>query len=729
MATTSPSDEAKRTPSSSALSDGPRGSAAQVFALAGNPNSGKTSVFNALTGLRRKVGNYPGITVERVEGTLVMPDGRAARLVDLPGCYSLFPRSQEERVARNVLIGLDKEIPRPDAVIAVVDASNLERNLYLATQLLEIGLPVVIALNMVDVADRRGQPVDAALLEAELGVPVVPVVGRSGKNVDALKEALGRATTPGRAWSMPIEGELALDGLTKAVVAADVVPLGASEGEALRLMTQARDDDPFLERGGTDLRAALETARGALANAGIDREALEAECRYGLCREVAGRVRHGERKGTTRSERLDRALTHRVLGPLFFLLIMGGLFQSVYAWAEPFMGWIEALTAWFGGVVSQLMGPGMLTDLMVDGVVAGVGNVLIFLPQICLLFFFLTILEDLGYLARAAFLVDRVMRSVGLSGKAFVPLMSSFACAVPGIMSARTIENRRDRMVTILVAPLMSCSARLPVYALLIGAFIPSGYQGVTLLSMYGLSVGMALFVAMILRRTLFRGEASTFLLELPAYRMPSARQVLRTVGSRGWIFVRQAGTIILAISIVLWFLAYFPRDDTLAARAAQRVEAGANADEIAHWRSSEQLRYSMAGRMGHFIEPVIEPLGFDWKTGVGLIASFAAREVMVSTLGIVYSVGEADEESVGLREKLKNDRRPDGTPVFTVLSSVSLMVFFVLACQCMSTLAIVRRETNSWRWPLFMFVYMTVLAWVGSLAVYQGGLLLGFGP
>lgn len=728
MATTSPSGEPKQTRSSSASTEEtPRG--AHVFALAGNPNSGKTSVFNALTGLRRKVGNYPGVTVERVEGNLLMPDGSTARLVDLPGCYSLFPRSEDERVARNVLLGMDKKIPRPDAVIAVVDASNLERNLYLATQLLEIGMPVVIALNMVDVTERRGQPVDAAQLEAELGVPVVPVVGRSGKNVDALKHALDRAAAPGRAWSMPLEGELALESITKAVAAAEIVPLNASEGEALRLMTQARADDPFFELGGEALRAAVDAARQSLADAGIDREALEAECRYGLCREVAARVRPDERQGATRSERLDRVLTHRVLGPVIFLLIMGTLFQAVYTWAEPFMGWIEALTAWLGGVVTQMMGPGMLTDLMVDGVVAGVGNVLIFLPQICLLFLFLTVLEDLGYLARAAFLVDRVMRSVGLSGKAFVPLMSSFACAVPGIMSARTIENRRDRMVTILVAPLMSCSARLPVYALLIGAFIPSGYQGVALLSMYALSVFMALFVALILRKTLFRGESSTFLLELPAYRMPGLAQVLRTVGSRGWVFVRQAGTIILAISIVLWFLAYFPRDASLEARAAERVAAGESAEDAANWQSSEQLRYSVAGRMGHAIEPLIAPLGFDWKTGIGLIASFAAREVMVSTLAIVYGVGEADEESVGLREKLKRDRRPDGTPVFTVLSSISLMVFFVLACQCMSTLAIVRRETNSWRWPLFMFAYMTVLAWVGSLIVYQGGMLLGFGP
>ena len=728
MDTTSRSDARKPAPSSSAPT--PDESDRPVVALAGNPNSGKTSVFNALTGLHRKVGNYPGVTVERVEGRLVLPDGRAARVIDLPGCYSLYPRSADERVARNVLLGLDVRLPRPDCVVAVVDASNLERNLYLATQLFETGTPVVIALNMMDVVRRRGTPIDAAALEAELGVPVVPVVGRTGEGTDALVAALARAGAPGRVWSMSSEGEQALDTLTAAVRAADTVPANAADGEALRLLTSALDDDPFLVRGGPERQRALAAAREELAHAGIDREAVEAECRYASCSRLADAVRTTPAIPVVRrSERLDRVLTHRVLGPLLFVVVMGSIFWSVYAGAAPFMDWIEGGTGWLGERVQELLGPGVLVDLLKDGVIAGVGNVLIFLPQICLLFLFLTILEDFGYLARAAFLIDRLMRGAGLSGKSFVPLMSSFACAIPGVMSARTIENRRDRMVTILVAPLMSCSARLPVYALLIGAFIPLGYQGLTLLSMYLLSILAALVVALVLRKTLFRGEASTFLLELPSYRMPSARQVLRTVLGRGGVFVRQAGTIILAISIVLWFLAYFPKDDTIAQQARQRIEAGAEAAEVADWEASAQLEQSFAGRLGHAIEPVIAPLGYDWKTGIGLVASFAAREVMVSTLGIVYSVGDADEESAPLRQRLREDRRPDGTPVHTPLTAISLMVFFVLACQCMSTLAVVKRETNSWRWPLFMVAYMTGLAYVASLVVYQGGLLLGFGP
>ncbi|MDA1193831.1 MAG: ferrous iron transport protein B, partial [Planctomycetota bacterium] len=468
----------------------------------------------------------------------------------------------------------------------------------------------------------------------------------------------------------------------------------------------------------------------ALAAAGVDRLALEAECRYAFCRDAAARARRGAgTQGPSRSERADRLIVHRVLGPALFLAVMGVLFMAVFAWAEPFMGWIEEGTGFVQSWVGGLLGEGVLRDLVVDGIIAGVGNVIIFLPQICILFLLLAVLEDLGYMARAAFLLDRLMRAVGLSGKAFVPLMSSFACAIPGIMSARTIESRRDRFVTILVAPLMSCSARLPVYALLIAAFIPAGYQSLTMWSMYVLSVTAALGVAWLLRRTLFKGESSSFLLELPPYRMPSIKGILRTVGGKARVFVREAGTVILAISIVLWFLAYYPRSDEVATEAAQRVEAGEDAELVAQWEAGAQLEQSYAGRLGHAIEPAIEPLGYDWKTGVGLIASFAAREVMVSTLGIVYSVGEADEESEPLREKLRADKRADGSPVHTPLTSISLMVFFVLACQCMSTLAVVKRETNSWRWPLFMFVYMTVLAYVASLIVYQGGSALGYGP
>ena len=693
-----------------------------TIALAGNPNSGKTSVFNALSGLRHRVGNYPGVTVEKVEGTTRLPDGGEAIVIDLPGTYSLAARSEDERIARDVIVGLIDGTPRPDAVVAIVDATSLERNLYLATQIMETGAPVCVALTMTDLAD-----VDAAALEERLGVPVVPVVGRTGKNIPALKQALARAATPGRRWSMPDAAEAALAALRASVEEAGVVPAGAAEAEAMRLLTMAREQDRFLKRGGPALEEAVRAARAQLEEAGIDRAAIEAECRYAFCRDIAQSVRRSSPVGISRSERVDRVLTHRVAGPLLYLGIMALMFTAVYDWAVPFMDTIEAGIGWLGGKVGGWLGDGMLRDLVVDGVIAGVGNIVVFVPQICLLFLFLTLLEDIGYLARAAFLADRFMRGVGLHGKALIPLMSSFACAIPGIMATRTIENRRDRMVTILVAPLMSCSARLPVYALMIGAFIPARWAGLTLWGMYFLSVAAGLFAAWALRKTLFRGESGTFLLELPSYKRPRAAHVVRTVLERGWIFVKQAGTVILAISVVLWALAYFPRSEEIEREAATRLAAGQPADEVENWKQGEQIRQSFAGTLGRAIEPVVEPLGFDWRTGIGVVASFAAREVLVSSLGIVYSVGEADEESPLLRDKLRNAKRPDGSPSFTWLTALSLMVFFVLACQCMSTLAVVKRETNSWRWPLFMFGYMTVLAYLASFLVYQGGLALGW--
>ncbi len=689
-------------------------------ALAGNPNSGKTSIFNGLTGLRHKVANYPGVTVERVEAEMALPQGRA-RIVDLPGCYSLAARAEDERIARDVLLGLRAGEPRPDVVVAVVDASNLERNLFFATQLMETGVPVCIALNLVDVAERSGGPVDALALEQALHVPVVPVIGRTGWNLGALREAVSRARrAEGRTWRFPAAGEEALGIVREAVSRAGSVPPEAVEGEAVRLLV---GDD--LGPSGAAVAKALDDARARFRAAGIDALGAEAECRYALCNDIARRVRRvAPSPGPSLSEKIDRVVTHRVLGPAIYLAIMAVIFWAVYAWAEPFMGWIEAGTGWLGAQVAALLGKGVLTDLLVDGAIQGVGAVLVFLPQICLLFLFLTVLEDVGYLARAAFIVDRVMRGVGLHGKAFIPLMSSFACAIPGIMAARTIESRRDRLVTILVAPFMSCSARLPVYALMIGAFIPPAYGWIALLSMYALSVAVALLAALVLRKTIFRGAASTFILELPRYKMPSLRDVLRTVFDRGAVFVKQAGTVILAISIVLWFLAYFPRSEEVKARAEARIAKGEPEEEVRAEEAGEQVRQSFAGRMGRAIEPAIAPLGFDWKIGIGVIASFAAREVLVSALGVVYGVGDVDETSPALRDQLRDARGPSGKP-FTWLTAVSLMVFFVLACQCMSTLAVVKRETNSWRWPLFMFGYMTVLAYVGSLLVYQGGLAL----
>ena len=700
-----------------------------VIALAGNPNSGKTSLFNLLTGLNRKVANFPGITVERVVGSTRLPDGRTADVLDLPGSYSLFARSEDERVARNALLGRAAGTPRPDVVVAVADAASLERSLFFVTQLFEVGLPVVIALTMGDIAERRGARVDAGALEEALRVPVVAVHARTGAGLSTLAARLGEATVRTRPFRLPEVAQAAVDSVALTLAARRELPPLARSGEAMRLLLHARKDDPDLKAAGAETQARVEEGRRQLEAARLDREALEAEARYAYARDAVAAARPVASPGPHLSERVDKVLTHPVIGPIVFLAIMGLIFETLFAWSAPLTEYIEEGQAWLQGVVGGWLSDGMLRDLIVDGVIAGVGAVVVFLPQICLLFLFLAILEDVGYLARAAFLIDRVMRGVGLSGKSFVPLLSSFACAIPGIMAARTIESRRDRLVTILVAPFMSCSARLPVYALMIGAFFPAAYGGWALLGMYVLSVTAALVAAWILRATLFRGEASTYVMELPAYRLPAPSQVLAAVVSRGKVFVTQAGTIILAFSIVLWALAYFPRSETIRQEADARIEAGEDADAVEAWASGAQMEQSVMGRMGKAIEPAIEPLGFDWRLGVGLVASFAAREVLVSTLGIVYSVGaDADEESVPLRERLQADRRPDGTPTYTWLTALSVMVFFVLACQCMSTLAVVKRETASWKWPLFMFAYMTVAAYLGSLIVYQGGRALGWG-
>ena len=700
-----------------------------LIALTGNPNSGKTSLFNLLTGLRRKVGNYPGVTVDRVTGNAALADGTHARIVDVPGTYSLTAIADDERIARDVLLGISPGMERPDRIIAVLEASSVERGLFLVTQLMEMGIPMIVALTMGDLAKRRRGQVDPTKLERRLGLPVVPVNARGGEGLQELLARLPEARVPDRPFELPAVLTLCMQGIEAAIPKDSFIPASARGGEAMRLLLHARDDDPVLARVGMPLQRAVEEARDTLASSGKDREAVEAEIRYAFARSVMAEASETPRPAPYFSEKLDGILTQTTLGPIIFLVVMAIMFQMIFSWAEPFMGWIESGVAWAQETLGAAMGPGMLTDLMVDGVIAGVGNVIIFLPQICLLFLFLGVLEQVGYLSRAAFLVDRIMRGVGLSGKSFIPLMSSFACAIPGIMATRSIESRRDRMVTMLVAPFMSCAARLPVYILLVGAFIPKAYQGLTMWAMYVLSVVAALVAAWVLRKTVFKGRASTYVMELPAYRKPSWGHVWHTVWSKGKVFVVEAGTIILAFSIILWALAYFPRSDEIAQQAEARIEAGEQMDVVSAWKAGAQLEQSYMGRIGKAIEPAIEPLGFNWKVGVGLVASFAAREVLVSTLGVVYSVGEdADEESSSLRDKLKKDKRDDGSPAFNWLVALSLMVFFVLACQCMSTLAVVKRETGSWHWPLFMFFYMTIAAYLASLLVYQGGRALGWG-
>ncbi len=699
--------------------------AARLVALAGNPNVGKTTVFNQLTGLRQKVGNYPGVTVERKVGQVATGGSRAVQIVDVPGTYSLNPRSLDEEIAYRVLVGEMQGQERPDLVVCVVDAGNLERNLYLTSQVLDLGIPTIIALNMTDSSEREGVFVDAGALSRELGVPVYPLAASSGKGIEALKQGLCAElpSVPPRRWKMPAALQKEVDHLAQRL-SVDVPQLSASMRFADALRALANTTAPRFEtHHSAEFWQEVDAARERLRAQGTLYEQEEIIARYQWITPLAERVVQIRRKDGHRSvsERIDSVLTHRYLGPAFFLAVLLVVFQAVFSWAAPFMNWIEGGMSWLSALAANHLPPGLVRGLVIDGVLAGVGGVLVFLPQILLLFFFLGLLEDTGYMARVAFIMDRPMRKVGLSGRSVVPLISSYACAVPGIMATRTMDSQRDRLVTMMVAPFMTCSARLPVYALVISAFVPAtghfgfvSYQALTLMTLYLLGTGMAVLAAAFLRNRLIKGSSSTFVMELPSYHRPRLRDVAWRMSERAKIFLTRAGTIILAVSIVLWFLAAFPQTKSDAPNA--QVD------------SSTQLANSYMGRAGHLWEPMLKPLGFDWKIGVALLSSFAAREVVVSALGTIYSVGDSSNDVSSLKERLKADTYPDGTRVWSPLVAASLLMFFVLACQCMSTLAVVKRETNSWRWPIFMWTYMFALAWIASFAVYQGGLLLGWG-
>ncbi len=723
------------------------------IAIAGNPNTGKTAIFNAITGLRQKVGNYPGVTVERKVGTVALPSGRRVQCVDLPGCYSLVAQSHDEQIAHDVLAGQIEEMPEPDAVIVVLDADNLQRNLYLATQVMERGLPCVIALNMMDVAERSGVKIDLEALSRELEAPVIPTVAVRERGIAELLGQVDNVLGGGvsktgasiRKWRMDedIEGHIR-------ELASELMHHGVSEhradAEAIWLMASIRETDELIGINPHIRKQVIDTQQ-KLESEGDPFRSAEIGSRYEWIEGVTNAcVSQGERRGADWSERFDRLFTHRVLGPTIFLVVMAFVFQSIFTWADPAIGAIEDLFGAISGWVRTTLPEGMLRDLITEGVIAGAGNVVVFLPQILILFLAISILEDTGYMARAAYMMDRIMGRVGLHGRAFIPLLSSFACAIPGVMATRTIENRRDRLVTILVAPLMSCSARLPVYTMIIAALFDADRSvagvftmgGLILLSMYLFSIAAAIAMAFVFKSTILKGPRPPFVLEMPPYRMPRPASVAQNLWARAWAFLSRAGTVIMAVTILLWGLLSYPQDVVLSRDfAAERVTVQATVSEplaleealgaLDAEEAGARVQASYGGRMGRAIEPFIAPLGFDWKIGIGLVGSFAAREVLVSTLGVVYGVGDADEESTPLREKLRAETRADGSTVYTPLVGVSLMIYFVLACQCVSTLAVVRRETNGWRWPMFMLAYMTTLAWVASFVVYQGGKLLGF--
>ena len=759
-----------KAPPAAAATPGPEHSSPQAASVApppyivltGNPNSGKTTLFNALTGLRAKVGNYAGVTVERKEGRLLgAPAGSNARVLDLPGTYSLSPQSIDEQISRDVLLNRLPELPAPAVIIVVVDASNLERNLYYATQVIELGHPTIIALNMIDVAEENGHYIDAGKLAGEVGVLVLPLVASTGRGLPELRQAIHSSlqapprAKPRQFSELPALLQAEADAIAGSLAETFHERRAQAAAEALLILSNERALASSLKHYSAPVLEAVSAARRRLEGAGVDWRAVTIESRYqagaAIQRAVTTELAP---PGETFSDKLDRVLTHKAWGTIIFLAIMTLMFQSIFTFARIPMDALQTGVDWLGHAVGSLIPPGDLNSLLAEGVIAGVGAVVVFLPQILLLFLFIGFLEDTGYMARAAFLMDRLMSKVGLHGKSFIPMLSSFACAIPGIMATRTIESPKDRLVTILVAPLMSCSARLPIYTLLIAACIPNltvlGFlklPGLTMLAMYLLGIIVALLMAWVFKKTLLKGETPMLIMELPPYKRPLLRVVLRHMWDRSKLFLRRAGTVILGINILLWFLATYPHNPgTQKAAAAHRARLQAqmannqSPERAAATRAQleafdnqevgERLRQSFAGRLGRLIEPVIAPLGFDWRMGIGIVASFAAREVFVSTMSTVYNVGKAEAAPSGmssLAQTLQAQKQPDGTPVYTPLTAVTLMVFYVFALQCVSTVAIVRRETNSWKWPFFQWLYMGVLAWGLAFITHWGGRLLGW--
>lgn len=644
-----------------------------LIGLIGNPNAGKTSLFNALTGGNAKVGNYPGVTVEKHSGRARIDD-IDCEIVDIPGLYSLTPMSVDEKIASDAIRGEPPAERRADVMVIVLDGTNLERNLFFFSQVIELGIPMVAALTMTDLLARKGIEVDLKALEQALGIPVVAVVPHKGAGLAMLRQKLAEVLNAGQ-------------------ILAQDWPWGSVESRyawAEEVQTHAFRDNPKL------------------------------------------RLR-------VRTDKIDRWLTHRVFGLVFFVAVMYLMFQAVYTLAQPLMSLVETAFSWLGNQIGSALAPiPWLQSLVVDGILGGIGSVAVFLPQILILFFCIATLEGTGYLARASFLMDRLLGWCGLNGKAFIPLLSSFACAIPGIMSARIMPDPRSRLTTILVAPLMSCSARLPVYILLIGAVIEPRYgafvAGLTLFAMHTVGLLLAIPIIFVLNRKMLRGSRLPFLMELPSYQWPKWRDVGQAMIGRAKVFLQTAGTIIVAMSVLIWALLYFPRSDamdaTYRAEHQTRVAAGGSAGQLTeeHFVDARRLENSLLGRFGKAIEPAFAPAGFDWRISTAILAAFPAREVLVSSFGILFSLGgDQDEESNDLRQAIQRAQWPDGRPLMTGPAAFALMVFFALCCQCGATLATIRRETNSWRWPIFTFVYMTGLAWVMAVATYQGLMALGF--
>jgi len=695
------------------------------IALVGNPNSGKTSLFNCLTGLNQQVGNFPGVTVDKKTGTTSLGT-ILAEVIDLPGSYSLYPKRLDEWVSYKVLINQDKDI-NADVVVAVADASNLKRNLLFCTQIIDLKVPVVIALTMMDMAKRKGIKIDIAALERELGVPVVAVNPRKNKGIVELKKAIG--LTAQQVYKVPARDFI--DNKSLAETSIENIKHHFPELSDYKAIHYLINHESF------DFNASMqETIEDIEIKNKFNPTKTQAEeilQRYSRIRQVMQQAvsEPDPLQKTLFTEKLDNVLLHRRWGYLILLAVLFLLFQSVFWLAQHPMDWIELGFAKLSESLSSSLPDSRWTDLLINGVIAGLSGILMFVPQIMILFGLITLLEDSGYMARISFLSDRLMRSVGLNGKSVMPMISGFACAVPAIMSARNIENRKERLLTILITPLMSCSARLPVYTILIGLVIPQtnllgflSVQGLVMMGLYLLGLVMALIVSYVAKWFINIREKSFFILELPTYRSPRWNNVLPTMINKARIFVMDAGKIIMIISLVLWGLSSFGPDNTMQNLTQQydqmKTQPGAAIAQLDKEYHTAKLENSYAGIIGKSLEPAIAPLGYDWKIGIALVTSFAAREVFVGTMATLYSVGETDEGSLLLKEKMKAAVKPDGTPVFTLATGLSLMIFYVFAMQCMSTLAVVKRETRSWKWPVIQLIYMTALAYLMSWVVYQ---------
>ena len=699
-------------------------SKAYTIGLFGNPNCGKSTLFNLLTGLRQKVGNFPGVTVDKKIGQLSLDSNEVVRLVDFPGTYSFYPNSQDERIAVQTLINREAE-DYPDAIIYVADVTHLEKHLLLFTQLYDLGLPSILVLNMADQAEKDGLKIDVAKLKKELRTPVYLLSARTGDGIEKLKDGIAQLLQEGTTTSQQfrkllITEQAISDGIRKQFPALD-------EYSAL-LYAHHYNWLPFLS---IEEKASIEDIVEKYKFESLKLQVNETMERFNRFTPITqSALVSTQVERTSRSLWLDNVLTHRVLGPIIFLGLMLLVFQAIFAWASYPMDWIEAIFGQLATGVKGVLPEGWLSDLITDGILAGLGGIVVFVPQIAILFFLISILEEVGYMARAAFMFDRVMQFFGLNGRSMVALISSSACAIPAVMSTRNIGNWRERLITIMVTPLISCSARIPVYTVLIGFVVPVGtigifnQQGLAFMGLYLLGIVAALFSAWVFKKILKTDEKSFLMLELPAYRLPVMRNVWLNVWEKVKTFLLEAGKVIIIISIALWGLATYGPSKAMQnaelTATEQAIQQDLSEAETADLVASKKLEASFAGHLGKFIEPVIQPLGFDWKMGIALITSFAAREVFVGTMATIYSIGSEDDES-SVRDKMATERHADtGELVYSMPTAMSLLIFYVFAMMCMSTLAVVKRETKSWKWPIIQFVFMTAMAYLSSWVVFQ---------